>query len=171
MLSRSQRTHLKVFVLSSWTKVKNQQHTQPTDSVDLHTTPPPYPNPWFEHRPQWWKTSALITMPFETENYLTKHEVVLLLFRCHYSLQRVSCGTMVSKVLSAHNRYLLTIPNIYSEKFRFSRNCFSKDYYCGVIFLLALSLNNLLKVCHVLTLIQPRGVARGGPGVSLTPAW
>ena len=110
---------------------KNQQHTQPTDDVDLHTIPPPTPQPWFEHRPQWWKTSALRTVPFETENYLTKHEVVLFLFRYHYLLQKVCCGTMVSKVSSAYNCYPLTIPNKYSGKFRFSSN---KDFYCRVNF-------------------------------------
>ena len=110
MLSRSQRTHLKVFVWSSWTK-EEKSTTYSTHRQCRSPHHPPTPNPWFEHRPQWWKTRALTTMPFETGTYLTKHEVVLFLFRCHYSLQRVCCGTMVSEVSLAYNCYALTIPN------------------------------------------------------------
>lgn len=132
MLSRSQRTHLKVFVLLSWTKEeKSATYSTHRWCRSPHYPPRPTPQPWFEHRPQWWKTSALRTVPFETENYLTKHEVVLFLFRYHYLLQKVCCGTMVSKVSSAYNCYPLTIPNKYSGKFRFSSN---KDFYCRVNF-------------------------------------
>lgn len=131
MLSRSQRTHLKAFVLSSWTKEEKSTTYSTHRWCRSPHHPPPPPNPWFKHRPQWWKTRALTTMPFETGTYLTKHEVVLFLFRCHYSLQRVCCGTMVSEVSSAYNCYPLTIPKKYSGKFRFSRN---KDFYCCVNF-------------------------------------
>lgn len=61
---------------------------------------------------------------------------------------------MVSKVSSAYNRYPLTILNRYSGTFRFSTR--NKDFYCHVNFLLALCLNKLLKVYHVLTLILPQ---------------
>ena len=137
-------------VLEQGRKINNILNPQ---MVSISTPPPPPPsrNPWFEHRPQWWKTRAITTMPFETGSYLTKHEVVLFLFRCHYSLQRVCYGTMVSEVSSAYNCYPLTIPYKYSGKFRFSRK---KRFLLSCKFLLALCLNNLLKVCYVLTLIQ-----------------
>lgn len=151
MLSRSQRTHFKVFVLSSWNKEEKSTTYSTHRWCRSPHPPPPSRNPWFEHRPQWWKTRALTTMPFETGSYLTKHEVVLFLFRCHYSLQRVCYGTMVSEVSSAYNCYPLTIPYKYSGKFKFSRK---KRFLLSCKFLLALCRNNLLKVCYVLTLMQ-----------------